>query len=128
MSKTEALKAVVMGGGQGSRLRPLTCRLPKPMVPLCNRPVMEYCLQLLRRHECTHIYVTLHYLADEVISHFGNGSDFGLRMHYSVEQEPMGTAGSVGLLRESLNSTFIVISGDALTDFDLQKALSLIHI
>lgn len=123
MSRDRALKAVVMGGGQGSRLRPLTCRLPKPMVPLCNQPVMEYVVQLLRRHECTHIYVTLHYLADEVISHFGNGSDFGLRMHYSVEQEPMGTAGSVGLLRESLDSTFLVVSGDALTDFDLQSAL-----
>lgn len=121
---TSPLKAVVMGGGQGTRLRPLTCRLPKPMVPLCNQPVMEYVLQLLRRHECTHIYVTLHYLADEVISHFGNGSDFGLRMQYSVEQEPMGTAGSVGLLRESLDSTFFVVSGDALTDFDLQKALN----
>ena len=112
-----------MGGGQGTRLRPLTCRLPKPMVPLCNQPVMEYCLQLLRKHECTHIYVTLHYLADEIISHFGNGADFGLRMQYSVEQEPMGTAGSVGMLRESLDTTFFVVSGDALTDFDLQKAL-----
>lgn len=123
MTANRELKAVVMGGGQGSRLRPLTCRLPKPMVPLCNQPVMEYVLQLLRRHECTHIYVTLHYLADEIISHFGNGSDFGLRMHYSVEQEPMGTAGSVGLLRDSLKSTFFVVSGDALTDFDLQRAL-----
>ncbi len=124
MSSSGPLKAVVMGGGQGSRLRPLTCHLPKPMVPLCNRPVMEYCLELLRRHDCTHIYVTLHYLADEVIAHFGNGSDFGLRMHYSVEQEPMGTAGSVALLRDSLNSTFFVVSGDALTDFDLQAALA----
>lgn len=123
MSAARPLKAVVMAGGAGTRLRPLTCRLPKPMVPLCNQPVMEYCLQLLRRHECTHIYATLHYLADEVLSHFGNGSDFGLRMHYSVEQEPMGTAGSVGLLRDSLDSTFFVVSGDALTDFDLQKAL-----
>lgn len=112
-----------MGGGQGSRLRPLTCSLPKPMVPLCNRPVMEYCLELLRRHQCTHVHVTLHYLADEVISHFGNGSDFGLRVHYSVEQQPMGTAGSVGLLRDSLDSTFLVVSGDALTDFDLQAAV-----
>ncbi len=123
MTRNRELKAVVMGGGEGSRLRPLTCRLPKPMVPLCNQPVMEYLLQLLRRHECTHIYVTLHYLADEIISHFGNGSDFGLRMHYSVEQEPMGTAGSVGLLRNSLDNTFFVVSGDALTDFDLQRAL-----
>ncbi len=117
------LKAVVMGGGQGTRLRPLTCHLPKPMVPVCNRPVMEYCLELLQRHATTHVYVTLHYLADEVIAHFGNGSDFGLRMHYSVEQEPMGTAGSVHLLKDSLDSTFFVVSGDALTDFDLQAAL-----
>lgn len=117
------LKAVVMAGGQGSRLRPLTCHLPKPMVPVCNRPVMEYCLELLQRHKVTHVYATLHYLADEVIAHFGNGSDFGLRMQYSVEQEPMGTAGSVAMLRDSLESTFFVISGDALTDFDLQAAL-----
>lgn len=123
MPSTRHLKAVVMAGGQGSRLRPLTCHLPKPMVPVCNKPVMEYCLELLRRHRVTHVYATLHYLADEVIAHFGNGSDFGLRMHYSVEQEPMGTAGSVHLLKDSLDSTFFVVSGDALTDFDLQAAL-----
>ena len=93
------------------------------MVPVCNKPVMQYCLDLLQRHKVTHVYVTLHYLADEVIAHFGNGSDFGLRMHYSVEQEPMGTAGSVALLKGSLDSTFFVISGDGLTDFDLQAAL-----
>lgn len=123
MVSSRQLKAVVMAGGQGSRLRPLTCQLPKPMVPVCNRPVMEYCLELLQRHKVTHVYATLHYLADEVIAHFGNGSEFGLRMQYSVEQEPMGTAGSVGMLRDSLDGTFFVISGDALTDFDLQAAL-----
>jgi mannose-1-phosphate guanylyltransferase/phosphomannomutase len=123
MASARHLKAVLMGGGQGSRLRPLTCHLPKPMVPICNKPVMEYCLELLQRHKVTHVYATLHYLADEVIAHFGNGSDFGLRMHYSVEQEPMGTAGSVHLLKDSLDSTFFVISGDSLTDFDLQAAL-----
>jgi mannose-1-phosphate guanylyltransferase/phosphomannomutase len=123
MHGSRHLKAVVMGGGQGSRLRPLTCHLPKPMVPVCNKPVMEYCLELLQRHKVTHVYVTLHYLADEVIAHFGNGSDFGLRMHYSVEQEPMGTAGSVRLLKDSLDSTFFVVSGDSLTDIDLQAAL-----
>lgn len=122
MAESRHLKAVVMAGGQGSRLRPLTCQLPKPMVPVCNKPVMEYCLELLQRHKVTHVYATLHYLADEVIAHFGNGSDFGLRMHYSVEQEPMGTAGSVHLLRDSLDKTFFVVSGDALTDFDLQAA------
>jgi mannose-1-phosphate guanylyltransferase/phosphomannomutase len=93
------------------------------MVPVCNKPVMEYCLELLQRHKVTHVYATLHYLADEVIARFGNGSDFGLRMHYSVEQEPMGTAGSVQLLKDSLDSTFFVVSGDALTDFDLSAAL-----
>lgn len=123
MTRPKTLKAVIMGGGQGSRLRPLTCQLPKPLVPVCNKPVMGYCLDLLRRHGVTHVYVTLHYLADEVIAHFGSGSEFDMRMHYNVEQEPLGTAGSVGLLRDLLDNTFFVLSGDALTDCDLQAAL-----
>lgn len=123
MTTPVAPKAVILGGGQGSRLRPMTCQLPKPLVPVGNKPVMGYCLDLLRRHGVTRVYATLHYLADEVIAHFGNGSEFGVRMHYNVEQEPLGTAGCVGLLRDSLESTFFVLSGDALTDFDLQAAL-----
>ena len=111
-----------MAGGEGSRLRPLTCNRPKPLVPICNKPVMEYALELLRRHGVRTCLVTLHYLADEVMAYFGNGSDWEMRLLYSVEEEPLGTAGSVKRIEEYLTDTFLVLSGDALTDFDLTAA------
>ncbi len=112
-----------MGGGQGSRLRPLTCNLPKPLVPVCNKPVMEYTVELLKRHGVNTLLVTLHYLADEITSYFGHGADWGLKMLYSIEDEPLGTAGSVKKVEEYLTESFLVISGDALTDFDLTEAV-----
>lgn len=117
------MRAVIMAGGQGSRLRPLTCNRPKPLVPVCNRPVMEYAIELLRRHKIRTCLVTLHYLADEVMAYFGNGSEWEMRLLYSVEEEPLGTAGSIKRIQEYLNETFIVVSGDALTDFDLTAAV-----
>lgn len=113
-----------MGGGQGSRLRPLTCNRPKPLVPVCNKPVMEYILELLKRHGVNTLLVTLHYLADEIISYFGYGTDWGLRILYSIESEPLGTAGSVKNISESFDESFLVISGDALTDFDLTEVVA----
>lgn len=117
------MKAVVMAGGEGSRLRPLTCNRPKPLVPLCNKPVMEYIIELLKRHGVEQVLVTLHYLANEIVSYFGDGSDWGIQMIYSVEDEPLGTAGSVKKVENYLNDTFIIISGDCLTDFDLTSAM-----
>lgn len=117
------MRAVIMAGGQGSRLRPLTCNRPKPLVPVCNRPVMEYTIDLLRRHRIRTCLVTLHYLADEVMAYFGNGSEWEMRLLYSVEEEPLGTAGSIKRISEYLNETFLVTSGDALTDFDLTAAV-----
>lgn len=117
------MRAVIMAGGQGSRLRPLTCNRPKPLVPVCNRPVMEYTIELLRRHRFGTCLVTLHYLADEVMAYFGNGSEWEMRLLYSVEDEPLGTAGSIKRIQEYLGETFVVVSGDALTDFDLTQAL-----
>lgn len=117
------MKAVVMAGGEGSRLRPLTCNRPKPMVPVCNKPVMEYIVELLKRHGVDQIIVTLHYLANEIISYFGDGTDWGTQMVYSVEDEPLGTAGSVKKVEPYLTDTFIIISGDSLTDFDLSRAV-----
>jgi len=122
--EVKTLKAIVMAGGEGTRLRPLTVNRPKPMVPICNRPVMEYVLELLKRHGVDTVIVTLHYLAEEVVSYFGDGSDFGLHIIYSVEDEPLGTAGSVKKVEEYLDDTFLVVSGDALTDFDLSRLLS----
>lgn len=113
------MKAVVMAGGEGTRLRPLTCSRPKPMVPVAGRPVMEHIAALLRRHGQADIIATLQYQPEAVISFFGDGSDFGVRMAYSVEEEPLGTAGSVRQVAADLAEPFLVISGDALTDMDL---------
>ena len=112
-----------MAGGEGSRLRPLTCDCPKPMLRLLGRPMMEYAVRLLKRHGIEDIGVTLGYLPDAVRDHFGDGSDLGVRLRYFVEDTPMGTAGSVGRAREFLNERFIVLSGDGITDFDLEELL-----
>ena len=114
------MKAVVMAGGEGSRLRPLTSRRPKPLAPVANKPVMEHIVDLLRKHGFTEIVATLHYLADEIESYFGDGSAFGVSMQYVVEDTPLGTAGAVKLAAELLgDEPFLIISGDALTDLDL---------
>ena len=117
------MKAVIMAGGEGTRLRPLTCNRPKPMVPVVNKPVMEHIIELLKKHGFTDIAVTLQYLPDMIKDYFGDGSDFGINLRYYVEDKPMGTAGSVKNAEEFLDDTFLVISGDALTDIDLGKAV-----
>jgi mannose-1-phosphate guanylyltransferase/phosphomannomutase len=109
-----------MAGGEGSRLRPLTSRRPKPLAPVAGKPVMEHIIALLRRHGITDVVATLHYLADEVESYFDSGADFGVTMNYVVEDTPLGTAGAVKMAEALLaGETFLVISGDALTDIDL---------
>lgn len=118
------MKAIIMAGGEGSRLRPLTCGRPKPLVPVLNRPIMEYCVDLLRAHGITEIGVTLQYLPDAIREHFGDGSDFGVCLRYFVEESPLGTAGSVKNAASFLDETFLVVSGDALTDLDLSRAIS----
>jgi mannose-1-phosphate guanylyltransferase / phosphomannomutase len=117
------VKAVVMAGGEGSRLRPLTIGRPKPMVPIVDAPVMEHILGLLRRHGITEVVVTLQYLANVIQEYFGDGSDFGMKIHYTVEETPLGTAGSVKNAENLLDEPFLVISGDALTDFDLDQII-----
>ncbi|MDN5344616.1 MAG: mannose-phosphate guanylyltransferase / phosphomannomutase, partial [Clostridia bacterium] len=118
------MKAIIMAGGEGSRLRPLTCKRPKPLVPVANRPVMEYCVDLLRELGITEVGVTLQYLPGLIQEYFGDGSDFGLHLHYFIEDKPLGTAGSVKNAAAFLDETFVVVSGDALTDFDLRPAIA----
>lgn len=117
------MKAIIMAGGEGSRLRPLTCDLPKPMVPVMNIPIMEHIVNLLKSHGITEIGVTLMYLPQKIKDYFGNGSNFGVNIHYFTEDTPLGTAGSVKNADEFLDETFIVISGDSLTDMDITQAI-----
>ena len=117
------MKAVVMAGGEGSRLRPLTIRRPKPMVPIVGKPVMEHILNLLKRHGITEVVITVQYLASNIEDYFGNGSQFGMRITYSREDVPLGTAGSVKNAEEQLTEPFLVISGDALTDYNLTNII-----
>ena len=118
------MKAVVMAGGEGSRLRPLTSRTPKPLVPIANRPVMEHIIELLRGAGITELVATVHYLADEIESHFGDGSQYGVSISYVVEDTPLGTAGAVKLAETLLsNEDFLVISGDVMTDCDVRALI-----
>src|SRR5437763_4893285 len=118
------MRAVVMAGGEGSRLRPLTANLPKPLLPGANRPVMEHVLRLLRRHGVEDTVVTLQFLASLVRNYFGDGDELGMSLQYATEQRPLGTAGSVKNAEAALrDDTFLVISGDALTDADLTGML-----
>ena len=110
------MRAVLMAGGSGTRLRPLTCDLPKPMVPVLNRPMAEHIINLLKRHDIREIIATLHYLPDVMRDYFGDGSEFGVQMKYAVEEDqPLGTAGCVKNVEELLDDTFLVISGDSMT-------------
>ena len=117
------MKAVIMAGGEGTRLRPLTCSMPKPLVPVANKPVMEHIIELLKRHGIRDIAVTLQYMPDLIREYFSDGASFGLKIRYYIEQKPLGTAGSVKNAENFLDDTFLVISGDALTDINLESAI-----
>jgi mannose-1-phosphate guanylyltransferase/phosphomannomutase len=117
------MKAVVMAGGEGTRLRPLTSNQPKPMVAIVGKPCMEHILELLREHGLEDVIVTVAFLPQAIRSYFGEGETLGLTIGYSVEESPLGTAGSVRLAARQLDETFLVISGDALCDLDLSKLI-----
>lgn len=112
------MKAVILAGGQGSRLRPLTEDIPKPMVSVLGKPIMEHIVHHLTGFGIRDIVATLHYRPRPIRDHFGDGSEFNVNMHYTLETQPLGTAGSVKLGEKLLDETFLVIGGDALVDFD----------
>jgi mannose-1-phosphate guanylyltransferase / phosphomannomutase len=118
------VKAVILAGGEGRRLRPLTSNAPKPMLPVANIPMMQHVLHLLRRHGFDDVIVTVAFLANAIKNEFGDGSDYGVRISYAEEAVPLGTAGSVGNAKERLNERFLVISGDVITDVDLTKLVA----
>src|SRR4051795_10399204 len=113
------MRAMILAAGLGTRLRPITYDMPKPMVPVVNRPVMEHIARLLARHGFTEVIANLHWFPELVRGHFGDGSAFGLELTYSDEDALLGTAGGVRKAADFLGESFLVISGDALTDIDL---------
>jgi mannose-1-phosphate guanylyltransferase/phosphomannomutase len=118
------MKAVIMAGGFGTRLRPLTCNIPKPMVPMVNRPMMLHIVDLLKQHGFKDIISLLYYEPDVIRSFFGNGQDFGVSMQYMHAEADFGTAGSVRNAYEKIgDDRVLIISGDVLTDFDLTDAI-----
>ncbi|KFN03858.1 nucleotidyltransferase [Bacillus clarus] len=117
------MKGVILAGGKGRRLRPLTCNIPKPMLPLLEKPVLEYNIELLRQHGIREIAITVQYMSNAIRQYFGNGSKWGVNLHYFEDSPPLGTAGSIKQAEAFLDEPFVVISGDALTDFDLSKGI-----
>ena len=113
------MKAMVLAAGLGTRLRPITYSVPKPMVPVLNRPVMEHIIGLLRTHGFDQVIANLHWFPETITDYFGDGSGFGIELSYSPEDALLGTAGGVRNASAFFEGGFLVISGDALTDIDL---------
>jgi mannose-1-phosphate guanylyltransferase/phosphomannomutase len=118
------LKAVILVGGPGTRLQPLTFTVPKSLVPVLNRPVMEHMIAYLKQFGVEDVILTLSYLPDAIRSYFGDGRDFGVRLTYCLEKDPLGTAGAVKNATAYLDSTFIVLNGDIFTEMDLADMFS----
>ncbi len=117
------VKAVIMAGGEGTRLRPLTCNRSKPMVPVINKPVLEHTINLLKRHGISDIVMSLFFLPDNVQNYFGDGSEWGVTITYSIEETPLGTAGGVRNAIGDCSDTIVVLSGDGILDFNLTEIL-----
>ena len=118
------MKAVIMAGGRGTRLFPLTENLPKPMVKIIDKPVLECVINLLKKHGITDIAITLGYLPDRIISYFGTGENLGVNITYYIEDVPLGTAGGVKRAENFFDGDFIVMSGDAYSEIDLKRAIA----
>lgn len=117
------MKAVILAGGLGTRLRPITYFYPKPMVPVKNKPFLEYLLNFLKSQGIFEFILCLHYMAEKFIEYFGDGTKFGCKIVYSVEERPMGTAGAIKRAARYLNSTFLVLNGDTYLDVNIWKML-----
>src|SRR5574341_866865 len=117
------MRAVIMAGGFGTRLRPLTINIPKPMVPIANRPIMGHVVSLLACHKITEITAMLFFQAEKIKNHFGDGSSYGVNIKFVKPSEDFGTAGSVAYALGETKEPVLVISGDLITDFNLTEAI-----
>jgi len=117
------MKAVILVGGQGTRLRPLTCNLPKAIVPILNRPFMEHLISYLKRHGITEVILAMGYMPDPIQEYLGDGEGLGVRLTYVVEGTPLGTSGAIKNVEQYLDGPFVVFNGDIITDIDLTSMM-----
>ena len=117
------MQALILAGGKGTRLRPLTVYTPKPIVPICNRPFLLYQIDTLRRAGITDITLSLSYQPNKIEQLLGDGSDFGVKLKYTVEPQPMGTAGAYKFAEDLIREPTVVFNGDILTDLDLKAVI-----
>jgi NDP-sugar pyrophosphorylase family protein len=115
--------ALIFCGGMGTRLRPLTEKIPKPMIPVAGRPILERIVLHLVGHGMRTIYLAIHYLGEQIQAHFGDGSHFGCRINYIVEDRPLGTGGAFALLPDEIKEPVLVMNGDLVTQFDVGKLI-----
>lgn len=125
LRKSTIRQAVVLAGGKGTRLRPITHELPKPMVPFKGKPLLAHTIELLRRNGIFDITIAAGYKAASILNHFGDGHKYGVSLRYVVEDEPLGTAGALKLAAQHLRGPFVVTNADELKDFDLSKLFAL---
>jgi NDP-sugar pyrophosphorylase family protein len=115
--------AIILAGGLGTRLKPLTDSIPKPLLPIKGKPIIEHAINNFRKHNIKDIILSVGYQAEKIKSYFGNGDSLGVKISYCVEKEPLGTGGAIKEAYKNLKETFVAINGDNLSDFDWTKIL-----
>lgn len=116
--------AVLLAGGKGTRMRPFTYEIPKPMIPIQGRPLIQHIVELLRKYEVREIIFSVGYMSDKIKEYFGNGSKFGVNITYAEEEKELGTGGPLNLIKEKLDETFLMFNGDILANIDLKDFVS----
>ncbi|MBD3388548.1 MAG: NTP transferase domain-containing protein [Candidatus Altiarchaeales archaeon] len=117
-------KAVILAGGKGTRMRPLTYEMPKPMIPLKGKPLVQHIIELCRKYDIREIIMSTGYLGEKIREHFGDGSHLGVDIQYVEEKEELGTAGPLRLAEKHLDGPFLMFNGDVLSDIDLSQLIS----
>jgi NDP-sugar pyrophosphorylase family protein len=117
------MKVVILAGGKGTRLKPYTMVFPKPLMPINDKPILEIIIRQLKSQGLKDIIITVGYLGELIINFFGDGSKFGVNIEYSREDQPLGTAGGLGVIKDNLTDTFLMINGDTLTTLNYTELI-----
>jgi len=124
LSSRSIKHAILLAGGKGTRMRPFTYEIPKPMIPVQGRPLIQHQVELLRKYGVKEIIFSIGYMGDKIKEYFGNGSRLGVNISYIEEDKEMGTAGPLNLIKEKLDETFLMFNGDVLANIDLNDFVS----